>query len=34
MQIAPGSAPYVYIIGDNNSLNMIDFVNEKNFTKL
>jgi len=34
MQIAPGSAPYVFIIGDNNHLTMIDFVNENNNTTL
>lgn len=32
MQIAPGSAPYVYFIGDNNCLVMVDFVNESNNT--
>ena len=30
MQIAPGSNPYVFLILDDNSLRMIDFVNEAN----
>jgi hypothetical protein len=34
MQIAPGSAPYVFLIGDNNTLVMLDFVNEENCTKI
>jgi hypothetical protein len=32
MQIAPGSAPYVFFIGDHNAVVMVDFVNEANNT--
>lgn len=32
MQMAPGSAPYIFLIGDNNSIEMVDFVNESNKT--
>ena len=34
MQMAPGSAPYVFMIGDNNCLTMVDFVNETNNTNV
>ena len=30
MQIAPGSSPYAFLILDDNSVRMIDFVNEAN----
>ena len=30
MQIAPGSSPYIFVILDDNSVRMIDFVNEAN----
>ena len=34
MQIGPGSAPYVFLILDDNTIQMIDFVNEANKTVL
>jgi WD40 repeat protein len=34
MQIAPGSAPYVFFIGDHNAVVMVDFVNEANNTTI
>ena len=34
MQIGPGSAPYVYLIQDDNTVRMIDFVNEANQSRL
>ena len=34
MQMAPGSAPYVFLIFETNELIMMDFVNESNFTKV
>ena len=34
MQIAPGSSPYVFVILDDNSVRMIDFVNEANQTSI
>jgi hypothetical protein len=30
--MAPGSAPYVYLISETNELMMLDFVNESNLT--
>jgi hypothetical protein len=32
MQMAPGTAPYVYVIMETNDIQMIDFVNETNTT--
>ena len=32
MQMAPGSAPYVYLTSEDNTLTMLDFVNEANKT--
>ena len=32
MQMAPGSAPYVYLTSEDNTLTMLDFVNEENKT--
>ena len=32
MQMAPGTAPYVYVITETNDIQMIDFVNETNTT--
>ena len=34
MQISPGSLPYVFLISNDNSLRMIDFVNEANQTEI
>ena len=34
MQIGPGSAPYVFLIQEDNTVRMIDFVNEANQTKI
>ena len=34
MQIAPGSSPYVFAILDDNTVRMIDFVNEANQTSI
>jgi hypothetical protein len=34
MQIAPGSAPYVYLIVESGKIVMIDFVNESNTTEV
>ena len=32
--MAPGSAPYVHLILKDNSIKMIDFVNESNFARV
>ena len=34
MQMAPGSAPYIFMISSDNSVKMVDFVNEANYTKM
>jgi len=34
MQMAPGTAPYVYLILESNKIKMIDFVNENNTTEI
>ena len=34
MQIGPGSAPYVYLIQEDNTVRMIDFVNEANQARI
>lgn len=32
--MAPGTAPYVYLILESNKIKMIDFVNENNTTEI
>ena len=34
MQMGPGSAPYVFLIQDDNTVRMIDFVNEANQSRI
>jgi len=34
MQLGPGTAPYVYLITEDNTVRMIDFVNEANQARL
>ena len=34
MAMAPGTAPYVFLILESNNIQMIDFVNESNTTSI